>query len=234
MLKAIIIDDEPKAIEILIWELQNFCPSVIVEATFTNALEAKKYVQLNEPDCIFLDIEMPIMDGFKFLKGFPNRSFSVVFTTAYNQYAISAIKESAVDYLLKPIESDELIACVNKLNSLKKTIPSNPNHSISKKVSFNCDGKLIFIDVENILYCKSDSNYCELFTVDKEKILLVQTLKSVEKKLNNHAFLRIHNSYLINMNLIKEYHKQDDLVLLIDGTTVPVARSRKLELLKNL
>ena len=158
MLKAIIIDDEPKAIEILIWELQNFCPSVIVEATFTNALEAKKYVQLNEPDCIFLDIEMPIMDGFKFLKGFPNRSFSVVFTTAYNQYAISAIKESAVDYLLKPIESDELIACVNKLNSLKKTIPSNPNHSISKKVSFNCDGKLIFIDVENILYCKSDSN----------------------------------------------------------------------------
>lgn len=234
MLKAIIVDDEPKAIEILIWELQNFCPSITVEASFTNALEAKKYVQLNEPDCIFLDIEMPIMDGFKFLKGFPNRSFSVVFTTAYNQYAIAAIKESAIDYLLKPIVTDELIACVNKLNSLKKVVENSTNLTSPKKISFNSDGKVIFIDPKNILYCKSDSNYCELFTVDKEKILLVQTLKSVEKKLSNHSFMRIHNSYLINMNLIKEYHKQDDLVLLIDGTTVPVARSRKLELLKNL
>lgn len=234
MLKAIIIDDEPKAIETLIWELENFCPSVSIIATFNNALDAKKHIQANEPDCVFLDIEMPGMDGFKFLKGFPNRIFSVVFTTAYNQYAISAIKEGAFDYLLKPILTDELIECVNKLNAVKKSIPKIVNPMNPKKVAFSCNGKVIFLEVEHILYCKSDSNYCEIFTTDGEKILLVQTLKSIAKKLANCPFVRIHNSYLVNLNVIKEYHKQDDLVILVEGTTIPVSRTRRSELLKHL
>ena len=128
MIDLILIDDEPSAIKSLEWEIGNFCKNVRLVATFTNARDAVSFLKKNTVDCVFLDIEMPDMDGFQFLEQFPNRNFAIVITTAFDQYAIKAIKESALDYLLKPIDSDDLIACFNKIEQQKSSA------SISEKL----------------------------------------------------------------------------------------------------
>ena len=239
MLDVIIIDDEPKALQSMSWELQNFCKSVVVVGTFSSALDAKKYLDSNAVDCIFLDIEMPDMDGFQFLELFPSRNFAVVITTAFDQYAIKAIKEKALDYLLKPIDSDDLMECINKIQlfktessihqKLEQTLESLTHNSnpTQKKISVSYDGKIIFINPDEILYCESDGNYCTLHLENKDKILISQKLKFMEEKLVGFYFFRIHNSYLVNLNKVKEYHKNDEYVVLNNKTKLPVSRLKK-------
>ncbi len=246
MVNIIVIDDEPSAIKSMVWEIEHFCKEVNIIGTFTNALLAVDFLRTHQVDCVFLDIEMPNVDGFQFLEMFPNRNFAVVVTTAYDQYAIKAIKENALDYMLKPIDSDDMIECIEKLNKykyelsssdkLEKTLENfiNSTKISHKKISINCDGKLLFINPEDIVYCESDGNYATIYLENKEKIFITQKLKVLEDKLIDSCFFRIHNSYLINLNKVKEFHKTDEYVVLTNNIKIPVSRNKKAEFLDRL
>lgn len=246
MITVIIVDDELSALKSMQWEIANFCDDVTILGSFSNALEARKFLNENAVDCVFLDIEMPEMDGFQFLDSFKNRNFSVVITTAYDQYAIKAIKEKALDYLLKPIDSDDLKSCITKIRQhkeehsiherLERTLESmvqKSQHQV-KKISVSCDGKIIFLNPDDIVYCESDGNYCTIFLENKEKIFITHKLKFMEEKLQDLYFFRIHNSYLINLNKVKEFHKSEDFVVLSNNVKLPVSRSKKSTFLDQL
>ncbi|MFH1121637.1 MAG: LytTR family DNA-binding domain-containing protein [Bacteroidota bacterium] len=246
MIDLILIDDEPSAIKSLEWEIENFCSNVNIVGVFGNAPDAAGFLNKNKVDCVFLDIEMPEMDGFQFLELFPERKFIVVITTAFDQYAIKAIKESALDYLLKPIDTDDLKACFDRIekqlgsqsinekleNSLEKLL--NSTAFTRKKISITNDGKMIFLNPDDIIYCESDGNYCTVYLESKEKIVLSQKLKFMEEKLAQLQFFRIHNSYLINLNKVKEFHKTDEYVVLTNMVKIPVSRQKKSTFLDKL
>ncbi|MEE9363972.1 MAG: LytTR family DNA-binding domain-containing protein [Cellulophaga sp.] len=244
MLEAVIVDDEIKALQSLSWELTNFSNEINVVASFTDPLEALMYLEKNSPDCLFLDIEMPTMDGFQFIQKIKNKNFPVVITTAYNQYAIQALKNEAIDYLLKPIDTDDLkdtIAKIRKYNSknytaekLEKMLLNFNSKSIHKKITINTDGKLLFLNSDEILYAESDGNYSTIFLSDGNKILLTKKLKEVNRLLPEDSFFRIHNSYIINLNKIKEFLKTDGYVVLESNHKIPVSRQKKSDFLDML
>lgn len=241
MLDAVIVDDEEKAIQSLSWELTNFSDEIKVVASFTDAHEALAYLDKNGPDCLFLDIEMPVMDGFQFIQKLNNKEFPVVITTAYNQYAIKALKNEAIDYLLKPIDTDDLkdtIVKIKKFNSrnftaekLESILLNFNANSLKKKVTINTDGKLLFLDSDEILYAESDGNYSTLYLADGQKIVLTKKLKEVNQLLPADSFFRIHNSYIINLNKIKEFLKTDGYVVLQSNHKIPVSRQKKSDFL---
>ncbi|MEN1783528.1 MAG: LytTR family DNA-binding domain-containing protein [Bacteroidota bacterium] len=241
MLEVVIVDDEAKAVESLSWELSNLRDDVRVIASFTDAHQALDYLDMHSPDCLFLDIEMPIMDGFQFIKNLKNRNFPVVITTAYNQYALKALKNEAIDYLLKPIDSDDLddtLTKIKKYNDKQQTIEKlerillNFNSkSLAKKITINTDGKLLFLDQEEILYAESDGNYSTLYLQDGQKVLLTKKLKEVNQLLPPSSFFRIHNSYIVNLGKIKEFLKTDGYVVLNTNHKIPVSRQKKSDFL---
>lgn len=233
MIKIILIDDEPKAIRSLEWEIANFCEDVEVMATFTKPKEAIDYLQHHDPDCVFLDVEMPEMDGFKFLDHFKKRNFCVVFITAYNQYAIKAIKENAMDYLLKPIDSDDLVLTIEKLKADKRNgrtydaLEERLSSFTTKRIAIPAEGKLIFVNTEDILYCESDGNYCKIHLADKKSVFISKKLKEITAMLPDDEFFRVHNSYVINLNRVSEYLKTDGYVILDNQKKIPVSRNKK-------
>ncbi|WP_298485080.1 LytTR family DNA-binding domain-containing protein [uncultured Maribacter sp.] len=241
MLKAVIVDDEIKALQSLSWELTNFSKEINVVASFTDPFKALSYLETNTPDCLFLDIEMPTMDGFQFIQKLQNKNFPVVITTAYNQYAIKALKNEALDYLLKPIDTDDLeetIVKIKKFNAKNLTVDKlekillNFNSSTNtKKITFNTDGKLLFLESNEILYAESDGNYSTIFLTDGQKIVLTKKLKEVNELLPPDTFFRIHNSYIINLNKIKEFLKTDGYVILNSNHKIPVSRQKKSDFL---
>ncbi|MEH6679711.1 MAG: LytTR family DNA-binding domain-containing protein [Sediminicola sp.] len=241
MLEAVIVDDEIKALQSLTWELTNFSHEIKVIASFTDPFEALSYLEKNSPDCLFLDIEMPTMDGFQFIQKLTNKNFPVVITTAYNQYAIKALKNDAIDYLLKPIDTDDLnetIVKIKKFNSknysserLEKILLNFNSNSIQKKITINTDGKLLFLENDEILYAESDGNYTTLFLIDGQKIVLTKKLKEVNELLPRDSFFRVHNSYIINLNKIKEFLKTDGYVVLQSNHKIPVSRQKKSDFL---
>ena len=241
MLQAVIVDDEKKAIQSLAWELTNFSDEINVVASFTDPFEALRFLNNNSPDCLFLDIEMPTMDGFQFIKKLGNKEFPVVITTAYNQYAIKALKNEAIDYLLKPIDTDDLkdtIVKIKKFNArtytsdrMEKILLNFNANEKHKKITFNTDGKLIFLESEEILYAESDGNYSTIYLSDGQKIVLTKKLKEVNKLLPGDSFFRIHNSYIINLTKIKEFLKTDGYVVLQSNHKIPVSRQKKSDFL---
>lgn len=241
MLEAVLVDDEIKALQSLSWELTNFSDEIKVVASFTDPFEALKYLEQYPPDCLFLDIEMPTMDGFQFIQKLHNKEFPVVITTAYNQYAIKALKNEAIDYLLKPIDTDDLnatIAKIKKFNSknytaekLEKILLKFNSDSLQKKITINTDGKLLFLQSDEILFAESDGNYSTLFLSDGQKILLTKKLKEVNQILPKDTFFRIHNSFIINLNKIKEFLKTDGYVILQSNHKIPVSRQKKSDFL---
>ncbi|MDL5513446.1 LytTR family DNA-binding domain-containing protein [Arenibacter sp. M-2] len=241
MLEAVLVDDEIKALQSLSWELTNFSDEIKVVASFTDPFEALKYLEQYPPDCLFLDIEMPTMDGFQFIQKLQNKEFPVVITTAYNQYAIKALKNEAIDYLLKPIDTDDLnatIAKIKKFNSknytaekLEKILLKFNSDSLQKKITINTDGKLLFLESDEILFAESDGNYSTLFLSDGQKILLTKKLKEVNQILPKDTFFRIHNSFIINLNKIKEFLKTDGYVILQSNHKIPVSRQKKSDFL---
>jgi two-component system LytT family response regulator len=244
MLEAVIVDDEIKALQSLSWELTNLSDEVDIIASFTDAREALDYLEKNTPDCLFLDIEMPAMDGFQFIKNLKNKDFPVVITTAYNQYALQALKNEAIDYLLKPIDSDDLEETITKIKKhnaknltverLEKILLNFNSASQSKKITINTDGKLVFLNSDEILYAESDGNYSTIFLKDGQKILLTKKLKEVNALLPENSFFRIHNSYIINLNKIKEFLKTDGYVILESNHKIPVSRQKKSDFLDML
>lgn len=244
MLKAVIVDDEPKAIQSLSWELNNFNNDIEIIKTFSNPEEALLYLKKHTPDCLFLDVQMPTMDGFQFLDKLNNKDIAVVITTAYDEYGIKALKNEALDYLLKPIDSDDLSETLNKIKKFKSRSYNSENieniliefnaKNSQKKITISTEGKLIFLNLDEILFVESDGNYSTLFLIDNQKILITKKLKEIDSLLPNKSFFRIHNSYIINLNKIKEFLKTEGYVIMDSGHRIPVARQRKSDFLEKL
>ena len=239
MLTSVIIDDEPKAIQSLSWELSNFIDEIEVKATFNDPEKALIYLVDNEVDCLFLDVEMPTMDGFKFLNNLNNltsANCAVVITTAYNEYAIKALKKNATDYLLKPIDRDDLKETIEKIkkqnstslnpNKIEKVLLNFNEKINSKKITLNTDGKLIFVDPKEILFIVSEGNYSTIHSSDK-KIVITKKLKELDSILPKEEFFRIHNSYIINLKKVTEFLKSDGYVILENNHKIPVSRQKK-------
>lgn len=244
MLRAVIVDDEPKAIQGLIWELSNFSNDIEVMASFTNPHEAITYLETNTPDCLFLDVQMPTIGGFQFLEQLKTTDFAIIITTAYDEYAIKALKHDAIDYLLKPIDSDDLRTSIAKIKKYSERVINaekfermltNFNSKFDKKrISINTDGKLLFLDVDDIIYVESDGNYSTLYLQSTKKIVVTKKLKEVDAMLPEHYFFRIHNSYIINLNKIKAFVKNEGYVIMDSDHKIPVARKRKSDFLDKL
>ncbi|MGB3607853.1 LytR/AlgR family response regulator transcription factor [Psychroserpens sp.] len=244
MIKAVIVDDEPKAIQGLSWELANFSDDIEVIQTFSDPENALVYLGKNTPDCLFLDIQMPTMDGFQFLNKLSHTDFAIIITTAYDEYAIKALKHEAIDYLLKPIDSDDLEDTIKKIKKFNSRLITstriedvliNFNEKFDKKkITINTDGKLIFLDIDDILYVESDGNYSTIVTNKQQNIVITKKLKEVNAILPEHYFFRIHNSFIINLTKIKEFIKSEGYVIMESNHKIPVARQRKSDFLEKL
>ncbi len=242
-IKAILIDDELNSLQNLRQKLDEFCPEVQVAAMAQKPEEAMLLIKHHKPDVIFLDIEMPKMSGFRMLDELGDCDFEIIFTTAYNHYAIDAIRISAFDYLMKPIAITELQASVERLSSMRisqtrekidilKT-SMNENKSQDDKIAIPTSEGLEFIPIKNILHIESSSNYSKIFFKEGKTIVVTKLLKDFEDMLQPYRFYRIHNSHLINLNYILKYVKaQGGQVIMQDGTTIDVARRKKEEFLK--
>ncbi|MDP9231067.1 MAG: LytTR family DNA-binding domain-containing protein [Bacteroidota bacterium] len=245
MIKAIIVDDEPYCCESLATLLERYSPEVKVTGIYNNGPDALNAIRQQQPDLLFLDVEMPKMNGFEMLEQLPSVNFDLIFTTSYDQYALKAIRFSAIDYLLKPIDREELQKAVQKviqrsqrpiaqqLEILLQKI-NNPSKPISKIAMPTMEG-LQMIPVDSIISCESDSNYTILHLKDKQKIIVSRTLKDMEEMLEDHSFARVHHSYMVNLNEIQKYVKgEGGYLVMSDGSAVDVSRSKKELLLKKL
>ncbi len=244
MIKAVIVDDESRAIQSLSWELAQFSDEIEVIETFTDPEDAIEYLELHAPDCLFLDIQMPTMDGFQFLEKLKSQDYAVIITTAYNEFAIKALKHDAIDYLLKPIDSDDLAETIKKIkkhnakyyNSTKieEVLLNYHSKFEQKKIVINTDGKLLFLNIGDIVFVESDGNYCTIVKTDGQHVLITKKLKEVNELLPEHCFFRIHNSFIINLNKIKEFIKNEGYVIMESNHKIPVARQRKSDFLEKL
>lgn len=244
MMRTIVVDDEKAAINSLVWELQKFPDAISVIETFTSAKEALSGINYLKPDCVFLDIEMPEMNGFTLLKKLSYRNFAVVITTAYNQYALQAIKESAVDYLLKPVDGDDIKLLISKLKKVnldknlhhqfKETIDALSRTAPKQKIPIPVSGKILFIRPDEILYCESDGNYTKIYLDSSKQLHVSKKLKELEELLDDTTFYRVHNSFLIHMLKVEEYLRTDGYIILNNGKKIPVSRMKKEDFLKKM
>jgi len=245
MITATIVDDEPYSCEALVTLLERYCPDVKVLDICYSAASALKSINEQKPQILFLDIEMPHMNGFELLEKLSEIDFELIFTTSYDQYAIKAIRFSALDYLLKPIDWEELKKAVQKaVNSMQHPLPqqievllqklNHPTIAVNKIAIPTMEG-LQMVLVETIISCESDRNYTVLFLKNGQKIIASRTLKEIEEMLDDYSFARVHHSHLVNLNEVEKYMKgEGGYLLMSNGTTVDVSRSRKEILLKKL
>jgi two-component system LytT family response regulator len=245
MPKAIIIDDEPYCCEILAAMLESDCPDVEVINICTNGRDALSAIKRHPPDVVFLDVEMPRMNGFEMLEQLSSIKFHLIFTTSYDQYALKAIRFSAVDYLLKPIDREELKKAVQKVNDrIQAPVPQQleillekiryPAKPINKIALPTMEG-LQMVPVDDIISCESDDNYTSIQLKNSKKMLVTRTLKDMEEILEQHSFVRVHRFYIINLNEIEKYIKgEGGYLVMSDGNTIDVARNKKEVLLKKL
>jgi two-component system LytT family response regulator len=245
MIKALIVDDEPYCCEALATLLQRYCPQVTVMDICYNGQSALKAISEDKPDLLFLDIEMPQMNGFELLEKLKDIQFQLIFTTSYDQYAIKAIRFSALDYLLKPVDREELQKSVQRA-ATHVMIPNRdqieillqklrqPAISVTKIAIPTMEG-LHMVPVDSVVSCSADSNYTTLHLKNRQKIIASRTLKEIEEMLEDFSFARVHHSFVINLNEVEKFVKGDGgYLLMTDGTTVDVSRSRKETLLKRL
>ena len=248
MIKAVIIDDERPSIDSLKWKLENYCPDVEVVASFENPVEGVKYLKETPPELLFLDIEMPLLNGFDVLEELGRAiTFDVIFTTAYDNFGIRAVKFSALDYLLKPVQNKELQQAVEKhIEKQGQQIPSNQINALLDNVEAEKKGALCkialatkesieFVTPEEIITCESDSNYTMVYLHDGRKLLISRTLRDFEEMLSPYNFFRPHNSHLVNLEQVRKYMRQDGGYLILKNKMkVPVSKNRKEGLLSRL
>ena len=245
MIKALIVDDEPSAVNTLRLMLERYIPEITLLRSTNDPQEALPIINSFKPDLLFLDIQMPVLNGFELLKRIPGLSFEIIFTTAHDQYAIQAIRFSALDYLLKPIDADELRAAFDKfMNRHNLKIGNQPlyqnlmhNISVADKKDFKLavptiDGTFFYFPDE-IIRLEGESNYTRLFFSDKKPMLVSKTLKDYEELLAGHGFIRVHKSHLINKKHVVNYTNDGHLVL-ADQSKVEVSRRRKEEVMEAL
>jgi two-component system, LytTR family, response regulator len=244
MIKAVIVEDESSCSKSLNFLIEKHCPGVEVVGIFSNGKIALENIDNLKPDLVFLDVEMPVMNGFEMLEKLPSIDFSLIFTTSYDQYAIKAFRYSAIDYLLKPIDKEELVAAINKVQNSRTLLPPQievlkqntrePALQLKRLALPTLEGYHM-ASIQDILYVEADDNYTIFNFRNKQKLVVTQTLKDVEETLEDHAFLRVHRCFLVNLNEVEKYCKgEGGYVVLSDGTTIDVSRTRKESLLKKL
>ena len=245
VITAIIIDDERHSCDALNMLLAKCCFQVHVVAICHSGEEGIKKISETKAQLVFLDIEMPSMNGFQMLEQLPAINFEIIFTTSYDQYAVTAFKFSALDYLLKPVDREELEKAIQKVSKkINPLVPQqleillqkiNQPSTAVQRIALPTMQGLEFVPVDSIVSCSSSNNYTEFFLTDKRRLLVSRTLKEIEDMLANHSFLRVHNSHVVNLNAITRYVKgEGGYLLMTDGSTIDVSRSRKELLMQKL
>lgn len=236
MLKAIIIDDEPNAIENLQWELRAYKDDIEILESFINPINSIDYIHKNAFDILFLDIEMPQLDGFQLLQKINLQNIYVVITTAYNSYAIKAFKHNVIDYLLKPIDEEDLRDTILKItdhynrnftSNFEKILTELNNISSQKKIILKNQGKLLFYNSDEISHAISDGNYTNIYFSNGTKLMLTKKLKEIETILFDKVFLRVHNSYIINTTKITSFIIAEHYLILEKNIKIPVSKAYK-------
>lgn len=248
MIKAVIIDDEQHSIDTLKWKLDNYCPGVEVIGAFDKPAEGVKYLKQYPPDLLFLDIEMPMLNGFDVLEELGrDLSFDIIFITAYDNFGIQAIKFSALDYLLKPVQNKELKEAIDKhlkkaqqkptadqIDFLLSNVQAEKRGKLGK-IALASKESIEFVDATEIIYCEANSNYTNVYMADGKKKVISRTLKDFEELLAVHQFFRPHISFLVNLNRVKEFIRGDGGYLLMENKIkIPVSRNKREELLSLL
>lgn len=238
MLRAVIIDDEPNAVNLLALRLSQHCPHIEIVATCTSSLLGIEAIKTHRPEILFLDIEMPQMNGFQVLEEVADIPFSLVFVTAYDRFALKAFKYSALDYLLKPIDTQELIEAINKIEKQRQTDPIQIQHlkqqmapsakTLPERIALPYQNGVTFASIQDILYCEADDNYTRFHLKDGQQYLVTKTLRDVQELLEERDFLRVHRQYLINLNHIKKFVKGEGSYIIMDNDlSIPVSRGQK-------
>jgi two-component system LytT family response regulator len=239
-MRAIIVDDEQNNIDNLTFLLKKYCPAVSVIATANNALDGKKQILEHEPDILFLDIQMPGQNGFALLNSLSNYSFEVIFVTGFDQYGVQAIRFSALDYLLKPIDHIELESAVKKaeqkfrqksqnlqLENLMKLL-QNGQQRVEHRIALPSAKETRFVKTNQIIRCEAENNYTVFFLTGGEKLVISKPMFEYEELLSDYGFIRCHNSHLVNKTYVKSWIREDSGYLLLDdGFQVPISRQKR-------
>jgi len=244
MIRCILIDDESNSLEMMEWLLKTYCPQVKIEAMCNAADRGIEAIHKFRPDVVFLDIEMPHMNGFDMLEQFDKLFFDVVFCTAYDQFAIKAFRYSALNYLLKPVDPEDLKETIRRLEE-KKSAPSQgqielllqnirqTNKPGVQRIALTTGDGMIFVPTTDILYCEAESNYTAVVLEGGKKIIVSKVLKEIDEALAGPDFFRVHNSFLININRIRKFVRGDGgYVVMEDGANVSISRSRRQEFME--
>ena len=241
-MKAILLDDETDCLDMLSILLTRYCPNVQIVGQFDNPHLAIPAIQDLTPDLVFLDVDMPDLTGFDVLDNCKNTPFQVIFTTAHNQYAIKAIKYSAIDYLLKPIDKEELITAVQKAQQAPPQYQAlqrgilldfvHPTHSLKEKIALPTADGLVFIVIKDIIFCESEGNYTKIHLVEGKTSIYTKPLKDIEESLEGHHFYRVHHSYCINLKQVVQYIRTDGgAIKMSNGKRIPISRQKKQDIL---
>lgn len=237
-LKTIIVDDEKDALNFIESIIKDYCPQLEVVGTADSAKKGIKIINEKKPDLVFLDVEMPRGSGFDLLSSIPDKSFDVIFVTAFNHYAVKAIKFSAVDYILKPINISEFIQAINKVMKKRElsqnqapgymALLENINTRIPKKLAIPTSDGMEYLNTEEIIRIEAEGSYCRFYLTDGRKFLVSKNLKKYQELLTENNFFRAHNSHLVNLYLVKKFIRHDEgLAEMVDGAKIPIARGKR-------
>ncbi|WP_315822323.1 LytTR family DNA-binding domain-containing protein [Paraflavitalea speifideaquila] len=240
MIRSIIIDDEKNNIENLVGLLKRHCPEVRVAGVALNADDGAALISQMQPDLVFLDIQMPDKSGFQLLEGLTEYNFEIILVTAFDQYGIQAVKFSAIDYLLKPVNIEELKAAVDKvekrlqakrqnleLQNLLLLIKHQEQRS-AHRLALPTNKETRFINPQDIIRCESSNAYTSFYLTDGQKIMVSKPIYEYEELLSDFGFIRCHQSHLVNKKFVKSWVKEDGgSLLLVDNSSIPVSRNKK-------
>ncbi len=245
MIKAVIIDDEQHSIDTLKWKLNNYCTEVEVMAAFNNPSDGIAYLRQHPPDLLFLDIEMPMLNGFDVLEELgTDLPFNIIFITAYDNFGIQAVKFSALDYLLKPVQNKELKEAIEKhLKKAQHKVPAEQLDLLISNVNAERKGKvgkialaskesIEFVDPDEIICCEANSNYTNVYLAEGRKRVISKTLKDFEDMLAPYHFFRPHNSFLVSLRRVKEFIRGDGGYLVMENKMkIPVSKNKREDLM---
>jgi two-component system, LytTR family, response regulator len=237
MLRAVIIDDEKKGIRSLELLIKKYITDVKVVAVTTDPEQGVKLIENYRPEIVFLDIQMPNLNGFELLERLTYRDFNLIFTTAHEEFALKAIRNNALDYLLKPIDHEDIEKALERIKQRNgknqwdnyKQLLDHVNTARTNKICLSVREKVEYVNISDIIRLESDSNYTYVWTEKTEKILVSKTIGDFEKELCSepHHFMRVHQSHLINLRYVKKFIKDENCIVLLNGDKTPLSKNKK-------